>query len=263
MQLTATHSDEFAQRGFTVIDNVFTAAEMAGAEAALERLHADTPRFISMLRDPDLLFLGHDPRLERIAKHLLHADDVVHVNNTSLYKSPGDEGPWKQGGEHVDIMYSLDELDAKPIRMTCILMVLVADLPEGRANTFVRPGSHRMMAQYLREVGLEPVKAQPTQLKNLPELNWPDPVPIVGKAGQVIATTTSLVHSGSTNITDKPRQLVFTNFCPAGMLRDVGGNHDRWPEREAYRTDLRRLFPEDRRYLLEGSYFDAPGAQSA
>jgi ectoine hydroxylase-related dioxygenase (phytanoyl-CoA dioxygenase family) len=234
---------------------VFSQDEMAEAKAALDELHKDNHKFVSMMRDPQLALLMYDPRLEQIAKFMLEAEDVVHSGNTSLYKHPDPQAEaWQPVSEHVDVQYSLEEFDARPKNMMCMLMILVSDLPEGRGNTFVRPGSHRMLAQHLADNGQEPYRARPVFIKDLPELDWPEPQPIVGKRGTVVAFSTSLVHGGSANITDEPRQLVFSNFCARGKLKQVSGNHDRWEGRDEYRNYLRTLFPQDRQHLLEDSY---------
>lgn len=255
MQLTQSHRQAFDQQGFVILEDVFSRAEMAQAKTALDEMHADNHKFVSMMREPRVAFLMYDPRLEQIAKLILGAEHVVHAGNTSLYKHPDSKDEtWHMGGEHVDIQYSLEEFDATPKHMMCMLMILVSDLPEGRANTFIRPGSHRMIAQHLADTGQPPYKATPTFIKDLPDLDWPEPMPIVGKAGTVVAFSTSLIHCGSTNITDQPRQLVFSNFCTRGELKHVSGNHDRWEGRDEYRAYLRTLFPADRQHLLEDSY---------
>ncbi len=85
---------------------------------------------------------------------------------------------------------------------------------------------------------------------------WPPAEPIAGESGEVIAFTTSLVHSGSANVTDQPRYLVFSNFCARGLMREVTGNADRWADRDQYRQSLRDLFPADRQHLLDDRYLD-------
>jgi hypothetical protein len=41
---------------------------------------------------------------------------------------------------------------------TCMLMVLLDDLPVGRANTYLRPGSHRQISEWLAETNTPPFK---------------------------------------------------------------------------------------------------------
>lgn len=255
MQLTDQHRTEFERQGFTLIDDVFSDAEMDAAAVAIDRMYdgrgEKTDGIISNIEEPGLFFLFQHPRLERIAQHILQAEHVVHASNASLFKRP-DHGAtqWHPGGEHVDIMHSLEEMDATPKRMMCMIMVFIGDLPHGRANTVVRPGSHRTIAQYLAEHGLEPMKAHPTPLADLPKLAWPDAVPVVAKRGQALAFNTCIIHGGSNNITDEPRRLLFINFCARGMMKHCTGNNDRRAKRKLYRQMLHEAFEPDRKYLM-------------
>lgn len=253
MNLTEQHRTEFEQQGYSLIEDVFTDGEMDKAAAAIDRMYSGekTEGIIGMIEEPGLFFLFQHPRLERIAQHILGADEVVHVGNASLYSRPSPTGAeWKVHREHVDIMHTVEELDATPKRMMCIMMVFVGDLPEGRANTMVRPGSHRMMARYLSEQELEPVKAHPTFIDDLPRLEWPPQVPVVAKRGQVMAFNTCVIHAGSTNITNEPRRMLFVNFCARGLMKQVTPNQDQRERRAGYRQMLSEAFEPDRRHLL-------------
>ncbi|MBT4100074.1 MAG: hypothetical protein HOE86_20625, partial [Gemmatimonadetes bacterium] len=153
--------------------------------------------------------------------------------------------------EHVDIQFSIEEMESTPRRMLAMMMVIVDDLPEGRGNTFVRLGSHRVIAEWLREHGEEPVKAQPTRFDDLPqELIFTELTPIVARRGQAAAFSTAVVHCGSTNIDTQSRKIMFVNFCPLGMMKQTSGNHNLREVRSAWREKLQDSFRADRQHLL-------------
>ena len=98
--------------------------------------------------DPALFELFSHPALERVAQFFLRTDDVILQSSAILHNRPPkgnrESGPvWEETAEHVDVQYSLAEIDGTPRLQTCMIMVLVDDLPLGRANTYLRPGSHR------------------------------------------------------------------------------------------------------------------------
>ncbi|MGY8823626.1 MAG: phytanoyl-CoA dioxygenase family protein [Candidatus Latescibacterota bacterium] len=254
MQIEQKHIDQFVNDGLTLIDNVCTEQEMVAASAGFDHLytHGEKTNGITQYFDePGLIDVLQHPNLEAAAKVMLGADDVVLNSSACLFKQPEDVTEWETQSEHVDIQFSIDEMESTPRRMLAMMMVIVDDLPEGRGNTFVRLGSHRVIAEWLREHGEEPVKAQPTRFDDLPrELTFTELTPVVARRGQAAAFSTAVVHCGSTNIDTQSRKIMFVNFCPLGMMKQTSGNHNLSEVRSAWREKLKGGFRADRQHLL-------------
>jgi hypothetical protein len=254
MDITQAHVHQFLDDGLTLIDDVFTDEEMQAASAAFDHWYTHgekTNGITSYFDEPGLTDVLQHPHLEEAAKIMLNAEAVVLNSSACLFKRPEQTTEWSKLSEHVDIMFSHEEMAATPRRMLGMMMVFVDDLPEGRGNTFVRLGSHRVVADWLRDTSQEPVKAQPTKLADLPEeLRFSELTPVVARRGQAAAFSTALVHCGSTNVDCESRKIMFVNFSPLGMMKQTSGNHNLRDVRAAWRQKLHASFRPDRRHLL-------------
>lgn len=271
--ITSAMDEEFAARGYVHCAAVLPADVVARASAVIDHLYSSpeanvghpgnrTDGVTQYCADPGLLELFSQPALERIAQSILRTDAVVLQSSAILHtrtqQGMDSSAPlFTEESEHVDVQYSLEEIDGTPRLQTCMLMVLVADLPLGRANTYFRPGSHRLISEYLLDNGLEPFKAHPTfKLRNdgtgLPKLPFADLEPVTGRAGDVIAFCTNVVHCASRNIDTETRKILFINFCAQDALDTTAGNHDLALVRTTWREALASGLPPDRRHLLHG-----------
>ena len=159
VELNSGHDAEFAARGFVHCPGVLPKLLLARTSAAIDRLYSSeeanvghpggrTDGVTQYCPDPALFELFSHPALERVAQFFLRTDDVILQSSAILHNRPPkgnrESGPvWEETAEHVDVQYSLAEIDGTPRLQTCMIMVLVDDLPLGRANTYLRPGSHR------------------------------------------------------------------------------------------------------------------------
>jgi hypothetical protein len=253
MLLTQDHRDTFGRDGCALVDDVLDEEIRSASDQAICHLYDTGEKSDGITgypSDPALFPLLQYSPLEDIAKYILETDEVVLSSAAILFKRPEPGVELKTHGEHVDIMFSRDEWHARPRSVLCMLMVMLADLPEGRANTYVRVGSHMQLADWLEREGKEPIKASPTHLPDLPNLDWPPLTPVIAKAGQVLAFNTNLIHCGSTNIDTEPRRIMFINFCPRGKLSMCSGNRDRQEQRDSWRNLLRENFRPESRHLL-------------
>jgi len=76
--------------------------------------------------------------------------------------------------------------------------------------TCVYPGSHRQVFNHWAERGEAPAGSSAL----LPDIEFNDPVPIPGKAGDVILMHYLLVHAGSANHSDQIRFALNTGVHP-------------------------------------------------
>ena len=159
VELTAAHDAEFARCGFVHCAGILPPPLLARTSATIDRLYSTeeanvghpggrTDGVTQYCPDPGLFELFSHPALEQVAKFFLRTDDVILQSSAILHNRPPqgepEAGPvWTEESEHVDVQYSLAEIDGTPRLQTCMIMVLVDDLPRGRANTYLRPGSHR------------------------------------------------------------------------------------------------------------------------
>lgn len=255
MTLDDAATQDFLTNGFTLIDDVISIERTAQVDETIETIYGGwsdkTNGILSYCHHPGLFDLYQEPNLERIAQHILGTEEVVLNSASILFERPQPDKAFSLIGEHVDIMFSRDDWLASPRRILCMIIVMIADLPEGRGNTYVRPGSHMQLANWLEAEGREPVKANPTPMKDLPDLPWAEPQPVVARRGQALAFNTNVIHAASVNIDSEARRIMFVNFCPKGMMNIASGNHDRRPVRTEWRNLLRTNFRLERRHLLD------------
>jgi ectoine hydroxylase-related dioxygenase (phytanoyl-CoA dioxygenase family) len=130
--------------------------------------------------------------------------------------------------------------------MICGLLLWLTDVTMDRAPLMYQPGTHRKIAaamdrdpQYIDN---------PVGTDRLPELNLPEPRPLLVRQGDVSVLTTSMIHGASSNTGTRDRKVMFINFVPQGV--EVRANMDHVEARNAYLSELRRHFRPDRRHIL-------------
>jgi len=258
MQLDNRQRSEFETDGWTRIPAALPPDLVAASDRGVCERYDSGPKNDGITQypdDPRVDDLLQSPRLERIAGHLLRGEVVL--NSASiLFKRPQHKTDPRPRDEHVDIMFTREEWTAQPRRVLCMLMVLLADLPLGRGNTYIRPGSHLQLADWLRRNGQKPIREHPTDIAELPRLPWQELQPVTGRAGDVIAFSTNLIHAPSPNLDREARRIMFVNFCVRGMMTCCSGNYQLRELRSSWREALRQRFRPDRRHLLDGTETD-------
>ena len=119
--LSAEHEREFAARGFVRCPGVLPSDLVSTTTAAIDRVSEsvlpDSSRFVGQyVADPALFPLYSFPGLERVAKFFLRTERVILQSSAILVTKP--QGPpassgalWDEAEEHVDIQYTLTEID--------------------------------------------------------------------------------------------------------------------------------------------------------
>jgi len=137
MRISDQQQTEFAQEGWTRIPAALPGELVRASDRCVLRAYDTGPQHDGIMGLPDLPGLDAlltDPHLEAIAEQILGCPVILN-SSAILFKQPQPGEPFKLQREHVDVMYSLDEWNSRPRRVMCMLMVLLADLPEGRGNT--------------------------------------------------------------------------------------------------------------------------------
>jgi ectoine hydroxylase-related dioxygenase (phytanoyl-CoA dioxygenase family) len=247
---------QFIEEGAVTIDTPLTEAQIAAASAAFDRRlpfsapqDGRPPRYrVSMTcscDDPELLEIIQHPFFEEVAKRALRAQEVQFFQTAITTSYPEPDTPFSFD-QHVDIQYSLSDLNAVPRGMVCSYFLWLSDVNERRAPMMVRPRSHWLIAGE-RERHPELRDGSPrvsgASLAQLPALAYADPVPLVARAGQVSVLTTATVHGASVNVDTEPRKAMVITFTAAGV--EIGLPTDQAEQKRAYDRELsRRLRPE-------------------
>lgn len=249
--ITPAITDAFIQRGLALVDALLPRDVIDAAAASFAQLYRDHPsRHTGIIEQPTgacIEALYQHPALETAAKSILGADAVDLVHSAALHTLPG-EAPWgyDPASEHVDIQFNRDDWLQTPRRIIVTFMVFMDDIPADRAPTVVRPGSHLQIAQHW---GSRPAfQDHPVRIADLPNLPYAEPVPIVGRVGQVAISSTAVIHAGSRNASDRARQMLFVYFTPRGL--NLRFNVDREHLRVAFLRGLAERFAPERAHLV-------------
>lgn len=204
MLISQQQIDEFITNGFTLIDGLLP-------EALFDTAARDLHEFKGYPRENSFLNIYQHPNVEAAAKAVLGCSAVHLLSGATLYTEP-QTGTWSfdPEKEHVDVQYTLPDWLETPRRILVTVMFFIDDIPADRAPTVVRPGSHLEIAEYN---GDSAYSDHPVYIKDLPDLDYADPVPLCGKKGQVALSSTALVHAGSRNVSDKPRKMLFGAYA--------------------------------------------------
>jgi hypothetical protein len=258
--ITDQELQQFIEDGAVTIDTPLTGAQIAAASAALDRLLPFTtspegrPRFRASMTcsydDPALLEIIQHPFFEEVAKRALRAEAVRFYQTAITASYPQPDTPFSFD-QHVDIQYSLSDLNAVPRRMICSYFLWLTDVNERRAPMMVRPRSHWLIAaERDRDPELRQAvpRVAPAPLSRLPALDYADPLPLTARAGQVSVLTTATVHGASVNVDTAPRQVMVITFVADGV--EIALPPDQAEQKRAYDRELRRRLRPDRAHIV-------------
>ena len=248
----------FDEEGAVTIDTPLSRSELRDASAAMERLLPfDKPPHYRVtgtnnFDEPALIDLVQHPFFEAMARQVLRAEEV-RFSQVALACTYPQTGPFTFD-QHVDIQYSLANLEAVPRQMACSYFIWLSDVNERRAPLMYRPGSHRLIAAHRqRDPALKdavPAVAG-VKLEDLPSLPYADPVPLKARAGQATVLTTSLVHGASINVDTLPRQSMHLSFKAAGVEIQLPPRQAQI--KEGYDRQLRPLLRPERVHIIPSS----------
>jgi Phytanoyl-CoA dioxygenase (PhyH) len=217
---------EFGLRGYLLLRHVVPPDAVARANDEVDRIVAASP--------PPDGYVGHhfywptageSPTLHE----LVHESGIAELGNGLV--SPNRVGiafgqtqiamnipvfSHRPGGPHLD-GYAEDR--PVPATFSLLAAVLLTDqVRENCGNLWVWPGTHRVHAAYFRKHGARAFN----EAKGYPPITWPEPVQILGEAGDVLLAHYLLGHNigGNYESAEIRRALYW-------RLR-VEGHGDRW-----------------------------------
>ena len=207
--LTQKQIDDFFSSGLSIEEDLLPSVIIDAALAEMDTLYDNDEKPTGIIGYPTgrgFEDVFQHPNLEAAACDVLHANAVELVSGATLHTLPNaEEWSYNESALHVDIQYNRDQLYARPIQMLVTFMIMLDDIPADRAPTVISPGSHRLIADHL---GSEPAyQEQPTNIKDLPDLDYAEYISVGGKKGDVAISTTGLIHGGSANASDRARKL--------------------------------------------------------
>lgn len=145
--------------------------------------------------------LCHSPYLESRGVTPAVIEGYIPVLN---FPTPGPHQFQKPAGYHIDGMH-LTTL--WPEKHFLIVFAYLSDVAEYGGATSVLPGSHRQVFEHWVREG-HPGSTHP------PDLAYADPMPLAGKAGDVLFLHYLMVHSGSANHSEQIRLGLNTAVMP-------------------------------------------------
>ena len=262
--LTDQQVRQFDQAGAGTVDSPLTSQQMSAAANAYDRLlpfqepdPGEQARYrlgnACQFFDQELLNLIQHPFFEDVAKQVLNAQSAYLYLAAMAHTHPQPDAEWTFD-QHTDIQYCLSDLNATPKRMVCSFFLWISDVNEKRAPLVLRPGSHRLIADWresnpdLRGVTPQVVG---TKLADLPNLPFEEPMPVCSRSGQVSVLTTSTVHGASLNVDTVPRKSLHISFTPEDVQVLLPPNQV--DLKKSYDAFLRKHLRKDRQHIIPNS----------
>ena len=259
--ITEQEVQQFSEMGAVTIDTPLTQQQLSAASAAFDRLlpfsepeAGEAPRYrvstTCTFYDPELLDIIQHPFFEETSKRVLRADEISFFQTAIVTTYPAPNTPFSFY-QHVDVQYSLSNLDATPRYMVCTFFVWIDDVTAQRAPLMYRPGSHRLIAKY-RENQPELKGSVPlvggVMFDGLPALDYTEAIPVVARAGQATVLTTAIVHGASTNVDTVSRKAMVITFTAAGV--EIGLPQNQAETKRAYDRELKRRLRPERSHIV-------------
>ena len=274
--ITNTQINTFEQEGAVTIDTPLTDDQLTQTAQLMDTLlplgpprpGEKKPRYRvgeNSLLQPSFVSIIANPFFEEVMKKLLYTDNVV-ITNTAIRKTHPQPNAKFEIGEHTDITYGLADMASKPRRMDLGLFIWIKDVGPKTAPLMYRPKSHLQIAQWMDDrptyltkstdinnyVNMQDTHSRPAghakHPDDWPDLEFEDPIPVVGHAGQVSVVNQAAIHGASTNVDTKPRYSFFIGFRPRDVV--MGEAKSRFNGRRSYLPKLREVLPPDRHHLI-------------
>ena len=216
--ISAEQREQFIRDGYVRVSGLIPAGVVSSTRVGLlERMGVDpdapdTWAGRGMSTDPDAIAFTEScrtPLIEAAASELVGPDFIPgvtyspYLDNQGVspatlrgfipvlsFPSPGPaafEPP--TGGYHIDGMHAVT---VWPAKFFLVVFAYLSDTADFGGATTVRPGSHRQVFEHWLGTGNKGSTVPPA-------LDYAGPVPLPGKAGDVIFMHYLLVHSGSAN----------------------------------------------------------------
>jgi hypothetical protein len=209
MELDRFAKQQLYEQGYVVVPGV---VPRVMTEAALRAVNADLGAGIDPAQVPIYQSRSFCPGLQNqpvmtdlfnatparaIAESLVGAGCLKPVGGAQIaIRFPRDADPPERIGCHLDGMYSpLNGVAQGTLsNFTMLAVILLADVPRPWSGNFtVWPGTHRQFEAWFKEHGPDSL------LNGMPPIDYPEPLQICGKAGDLVLAHYLLAHAAAPN----------------------------------------------------------------
>lgn len=158
--------------------------------------------------------IASNPQLIKLARRLLHADDLKLLEQVLIRTDPRDAdlAPTGAHGWHIDMAFMPEHFNARP-RQTYFHMVhALNNVAPGGGGTTIVPGSHRMTYAAAERLGvgrLGELKSDPAEVAGI-DLN--DAIELNPQEGDLLVFNPMCLHSASSNTSAESRYVYFASF---------------------------------------------------
>lgn len=248
VMLTPSQIEEFNERGFFVIPNFWSPAEVAEMRAAFDRLYQDAQRIrttqlhkgasfvlhdkgdrVSVARvvwagaaEPVLLKYGADPRLLQVASELLGSREMDQLINQAHFKLPGDGVgfPWHQDIQHRDKKPG-DWKDVNGRGSYVQTLTALDEMREDNGPVLFIPGSNKKGRLDFGGADYSSSEYEEESGRKGDQIDTTKAVPVVGAAGSVIVFGPYSVHGSYPNESTSARFTFINGYAYPGANRRV------------------------------------------
>ena len=230
--LTEEQKRKFVRDGFLHVPEVVPPRLVGGARRAINHsigagIDADElTRFNNqsfcpeLTKDPRLLRLATTPVVWSHVRTLLGDRRAVRPRACQIaLRFPLPEGtPRVIAGGHIDGYHTPRNgvPDDGAVRsFTLLLGIMLSDVPAAFGGNFTAwPGTHRRMERYFHAHGVNSLEGgHATSLG----FRLPKPVPVTGKAGDIVLAHYQVAHTVSPNLSGDIRYMCFFRLCVRGL----------------------------------------------
>jgi ectoine hydroxylase-related dioxygenase (phytanoyl-CoA dioxygenase family) len=257
------HLNELDEQGFTLLPGFTNRETTAAIREYIDRtLREGSPsdpnrrgsgfhhRICHPMEDPITVRLANDPALLALATTALRAENLRLRQQMFMLTLPCDaEPPARPDGWHIDTPFSPEEWNATPRKVFLQVFTYCSPVDAGGAATMVIPRSHHktyaavancatdeerreLCRDIVRNAGVDPGEA----------------IEVLCEEGDTVLFNPMMIHSGSNNVTDRPRYAFHCSFhdASAERIRNLSPIfYDQFPD------SMVAAMPEELRPLLE------------
>jgi ectoine hydroxylase-related dioxygenase (phytanoyl-CoA dioxygenase family) len=210
-------------------------------------------RICHPIEDPLVARLAADPVLRELATDCLHARELRLRQQMFMLTSPcGAPPPARPDGWHTDTTFLAEEWEATPRRTFLQVFCYCSAVRPGGAATWVVPGSHRPALAAASAAGFRSEEERwefGRKLIRQANIDVSRAVELTCDEGDIAIFCPMLLHSGSNNVTDRPRYVYHCSYHDASAERvrrlPAPGFYDTFP------ASMEQAMPAALRPLLE------------
>lgn len=221
MSISYAKKRQIYEDGYTVVPGVVPPFMIERALKHINSSIGDSEKLRKLSTDPLITGLFNDTPARTLVESLV-GDDYHPIRNAQIaLRFPLLDDPAPKLAPHLDGMLQIKNGIVQ--NFTALVGILLSDLPVengGNFNTF--PGSHRKYEQYFKEHGPDVLLTEESfgTIHHSPNVPLGNPVPVTGKAGDIILCHYQLIHSVGPNVWHNIRYACFFRIDHIERSRD-------------------------------------------